>query len=190
MTLAHLDRQLLAARRATEAPDLPDRAWSRLATSIYDEVAPLDERAVNELRLSMLVPPERWVEELAVFQSWTTIAHLNEGDPAIVRAHVMTELYISFVWLWDSLMKPAAAALSTQSCLARLERFLGSGRRGTLRNAVARGRWAPMPDSGGVECWAELTYGYQRVEIGRADLEAWQMLSRGAAIAVLLALTE
>lgn len=191
MNLAHLDSQLVTARRATEAPELPDRVWGCLATTIHEEIAGLEETVTNQLQLSVLIPPDRYVEEITAFQAWMDIAYANAGNPAIVRAQVMTELYVAFVWLRDSLMKPIAAAASDQSAFAVVERFISSGLRRTLRNAVAHGRWCYLPDFSGLECWAEPTQGqpHERFEISQTDLDAWQLLSPGAAIAALLALT-
>lgn len=191
MTLRHLDRQLDSVRFATEAPDLPDPAWEGLATTVHDEIAGLDEAVRNQLRMSMHIPPERYVEELTAFQCWMEIAHANETNPVIVRAQVMTELYVAFVWLRDSVMKPTAAALSEQTTFVTIERFLSSGRRRTFRNAIAHGRWCYLSDFSGLEYWAEPSRGqqHQRLEISNVDLEAWQLLSRGTAIAALIALT-
>lgn len=192
MSLAHLDTQLVEARRATETPELSDHVWQCLATTIREEIASLDETVTSRLRLSVLIPPERYVEELTAFQAWMDIAHANAGNPVIVRAQVMTELYVAFVWLRDSLMKPTATAVSDQSAFATVERFLSSGRRRTLRNAIAHGHWCYLPDFSGLEFWAEPTRGqpHERFEISHTDLGAWQLLSRGAAIAVLLALID
>ena len=191
MKLTHLDNQLLAARASTEAPDLPDRVWDCLATTINDEIAGLDETSANQLRLSLLIPPERYLEELTAFQTWMDIARANADNPVIVRAQVMTQLYVAFVWLRDSVMKPAAAAVSDQTAFATIERFLSSGHRRMLRNAIAHGRWCYLPDFKGLECWAEPTRHrpHQHFRISHTDLEAWQLLSRGTAIAALLALT-
>ncbi len=139
----------------------------------------------------MLIPPERYVEELTAFQAWMDLAHANAGDPVIVRAQVMTNLYVGFVWLRDSLVRPAAAVMPKPSTLATIEKFLVSGRRRMLRNAIAHGRWCYLPNFSGLECWAEPSRGqaHERFEISDADLDAWQLLSRGTAIAALLALT-
>lgn len=143
------------------------------------------------MRTSILIPPERYIEELTAFQVWMDIAHANNRNPVIVRAQVMTELYVAFVWLRDSLMRPAAAVLPPGATLAEVERFLASGRRRALRNAIAHGRWCYLPDFGGLEYWAEPSRGkqHERFEISQTDLDAWQLLSRGVAIGVLIALT-
>lgn len=192
MALEHLDRQLHMVRSAAEVPDLRDAVWERLATTIHDEVAHLDEATANQLRMSVLVPPERYVEELTAFQAWMDLARANNSKPVIVRAQVMTELYVAFVWLRDSLMKPIANALPREAAFAVVERFLRSGRRRTLRNAVAHGRWCYLHDFSGLEYWAEPSRGepHQRFEVSQSELEAWQLLSRGSTIAALLALTE
>lgn len=191
VNLGRLDDQLVTAQVATETPELADRVWGCLATTIYNEITGLDEAVANQLRLSVLIPPERYVEELTAFQAWMDIAHANADNPVIVRAQVMTELYVAFVWLRDSLMKPAAAAVSDQTAFATVEQFLSSGRRRTLRNAIAHGRWCYLPDFSGLECWAEPTRGQQHepFQVTQADLNSWQTLSRWAAIAALLALT-
>jgi hypothetical protein len=43
-----------------------------------------------------------------------------------------------------------------------------------------------------LECWSEPSRGqpHERFEVSDVDLQAWQMLSRGSAIAMLLALTD
>jgi hypothetical protein len=190
-TLAHLDSQLRAARFATEVPKLSDQVWNSLATTIHDEIAGLDEATTNQLRVAALIPPERYLEEVLAFQAWMDMAHANRSNPVMVRAQVMTELYVAFVWLRDSLMKPIAAALSDGTAFARVERFLASSHRRTLRNAIAHGRWCYLSDFSGLECWAAPARGqpHQRFEVSQADLDAWQLLSRGTAIAALLALT-
>ena len=92
MNLTDLDNQLVEAQRATEAPELSDSVWHCLATTIHDEIAGLGEAVTNQLRLSVLIPPVRYVEELTAFQAWMDIAHANADNPVIVRAQVMTEL--------------------------------------------------------------------------------------------------
>ncbi len=192
MTLARLDRQLLEVRLGTESPNLSEQAWAHLATTIHGEVGALDEATTNRLRASLLIPPERYVEELTAFQAWMDLAHANASNAVLVRAQVMTELYVAFVWLRDSVMRTTAEVIPANSVFATVERFLSSDRRRLLRNAVAHGRWCYLAGFDGLEFWSEPAPGqpHQRFEISQVDLGAWQLLSRGAAIAVLLALTE
>lgn len=157
--LEHLDRQLLAVRSGTDVPLIPADRWSRVAITIHGEVAGLDETVLKRLRAALLVAPERYAEEMAAFEQWGKVALACSANPFVVRARVMTELYVAFVWLKDSLLRPTAKAVSDQSTLATVERFLSSGRRRMLRNAVAHGRWCYLPDFKGLEGWAEPSYG-------------------------------
>jgi len=190
--LSHLDRQLVDALTGADSPSVPAALRGSLASSIHREIASLDEATTNQLRQALLVPPERFVEEMSAFQAWMDIAHANSGNPIIVRAQVMTELYVAFVWLRDSVLGPAREAVGDRAVLGAVEHFLRTGDRRMLRNEVAHGRWCYLPDFGGLECWAEPQRGrpHERFEVNSADLARWQLLSRGTAIAVLLALTD
>lgn len=192
MSFAHLDQQLSAIRSADDVPDFADDAWDCLATTVHNEVVALGETVHNQIRISLLIPPERYVEELTAFQAWMDVARANAANPAIIRAQVMTELYVAFVWLRDSLMKPVAACAPEDSVVGIVHRFLSTDRRRLLRNAIAHGRWCYLPDFTGLECWAEPSRGerHQRFEIAQTELDAWQLLARGTAIATLLALTD
>jgi hypothetical protein len=118
------------------------------------------------------------------------IAHRNHNNPAVVRAQIMTELYVAFVWLRDSIFKPLAQRMPKDTVFVAIEYFLSSGRLRPLRNAVAHGRWCYLADFSGLEYWAEPSRGqpHERFEVTNEDLNAWQLLSRGTAIAILLAL--
>ena len=191
MTYVNLDRELALARQAHQHPELADDVWRSLATTIHSEIAALDESTINRLRQTIMLPPERYVEELTAFQAWTEIAQSHKDNPVVVRARVMTELYVAFVWLRDSVVKPTAATLAPGSALRCVEQFLSNGQRRHLRNAIAHGRWCYLPDFTGLEYWAEPSRGqpHERYEIANSELGAWQVLSRGTAIAVLLSLT-
>ncbi len=179
-------------RRLEDAPDLPNGTWDHLATTVHDEVAALGEEVHNQLRMSFLIPPERYAEELSAFQGWMDIAHANASNPAVVRAQVMTQLYVAFVWLRDSLMTPIAERAPEGAAVAIVHRFLTTDRRRLLRNAVAHGRWCYLPDFSGLEFWAEPSPGeaHRRFEILQRDLDGWQLLARGTALAALVALTD
>lgn len=189
--LRHIDRQVEAVRTARDAPTLGEAAWSRVATDIHGSVVSLDSSAKDDLREALMVSPDRYVEELLAFQGWIEIARQNRDNPSVVRAQVMTELYVSFVWLKDSVMKPASEVLLGGTFDA-VETFLRTGQRRLLRNAIAHGRWCYLPDFSGLEYWAEPSrhQPHERFEIDQRELGLWRVLSQGTAIAVLLGLTE
>ncbi len=187
--LPHLDAQLRDARNASEFPDIIEPTWERVATTIYREIAALDEPTIIRLRNTILIPPERYLEEMQAFQSWMAIAHSNSDNPAIVRAQVMTELYVAFVWLRDSMLHPINDALNSKTCtFSIVHRFLSTGVRRRQRNAIAHGRWSYQPDFNGLDCWDGRPP--RHFTVTSADVGAWQLLSRGTAIAATLALTD
>jgi hypothetical protein len=187
--LTVLDAQISEARHASEIPDLAEHMWGRIATTVRTEISALDEPTINQLRNTLRIPPERYREELEAFQAWMAIAHSNADNPVIVRAQVMTELYVAFVWLRDSVIQPVDDALASEtSIFSIVHRFLSSGRRRRLRNAIAHGRWCYQPDFDGLDCWDGKPP--EHFAVSSADLHAWQTLSRGTAIATILALTE
>ncbi len=192
MNLDDLDGQMKSAGAANEAPNLSEAECSLIATSIHNEIVGLGETTIRQLRSDVLISPERYVEELKAFQEWMELAHANRTIPAIVRAQVMTELYVAFVWLRDSLMSPIAAVLPEGSVFFRVDKFLRSGARRSLRNAIAHGNWCYLPDFSGLEYWDGPPRGnsHQRFELDNAELDRWQLLSRGSAIAALLAFNE
>lgn len=77
MAFAHLNQQLSAVRSADDIPDLADDVWDCLATTIHNEVVALGEAVHNQIRVSLLIPPERYVEELGAFQAWMDLARAN-----------------------------------------------------------------------------------------------------------------
>ncbi len=186
--LPHLDGQILGVRDELHGLSLPEQAWSVVASAIHEEVAGLGEEVINRLRVRLAIPPESYLDELSAFQAWMDIAHSNAANPVIVRAQVMTELYVAFVWLRDSLMDPLSEVISPSGVARSAIDFLRTGDRRRLRNAVAHGRWCYLSDFSGLECWDGRPP--TRFNIGSDELEAWQLLSRGLSIAVLLAMTD
>lgn len=124
---------------------------------------------------------------MTAFQSWMDLANANAPNPIVARAQVITQLYVSFVWLRDSLMTPVQSMLPGSTVAAAVE-FLSSAERRHLRNAVAHGRWTYLSDFSGLEYWDGLPL--RRLIVLANDLGAWQMLSRATSIAILLALTD
>lgn len=191
VSLSHIDAQMLSARTAGEAPHLSEGAWPHLASEIRASVASLGEPGANRIRAALAQSPEDYATELSAFQGWIEFASSFPDNATVVRARVMTELYVSFVVLRD-LLSTAGSAMPVGSPLAEVDRFLASGRREELRRAVASGRWGYRPDFTGLRIWrgGDGSESGDDWDVSQVDLHAWQTLSRGAAIAILAALTE
>lgn len=184
--LPQLDLQILAVRELLQDLGVPESSWSALASKVYGEVAGLGTVVVNRLRIELAIPPEDYLEELQAFQAWMDIAHSNSANPVIVRAQVMTQLYVAFVWLRDSLMEPLSEVAAPDGVVTSVIDFLRTDDRRRLRNAVAHGRWRYLQDFSGLECWDGRPLASFIVDA--EELEAWQLLSRSLQIAVLLAI--
>lgn len=187
--LPFIDRQISEVRSDLQDLRVPLETWEHVASSIHDEVARLDERDVFLLKARLMVAPEDYLLEMAAFQAWMDIAHQNSTNPVVVRAQVMTQLYVGFVWLRDSLLAPVSGVVPAGCVSQHAIEFLSSGDRRRLRNAVAHGRWRYQQDFRSLECWDGQPTP-TRFNVQADEFKAWQLLSRGVSIAVLLALTE
>jgi len=185
--LPHLDGQILKEQDRFRGIGLTDEIWGTVASSIHAEIVDLGEVVHNRVRVSKAISPEEYLSEMWAFQKWMDIARENAENPVVVRAQVMTELYVSFVWLRDSLMLSISDEVQPASIVAKVLEFLRTGERRRLRNAIAHGRWRYLADFSGLECWDGRPS--VRFDVGSGDLGAWQMLSRGTSISILLALT-
>lgn len=186
--LRQLDEQILEVRAQLQDLSLSEERWTLVASSIHDEVGGLGAVVVNRLRNELVISPEDYLDELMAFQAWMDIAHANSENPVIVRAQVMTQLYVAFVWLRDSLMEPLSAVVTPDGAAGRVIDFLRTDDRRRLRNAVAHGRWRYLQDFNGLECWDGQPPA--RFDIQAEQLGAWQLLSRASQIAVLLAIAD
>ena len=184
--LAYLDEQVARVERALVGAHIPAAAIGSIPSTIYAEVRSLDESTHSRIRHDIAIPPEAYLEEMSAFQSWMDLARDARSNPVIVRAQIMTQLYVAFLWLRDSLMTPVGSALPGTTTAAIVQ-FLCTDDRRRLRNSVAHGRWRYLPDFSGLECWDGRPP--TMFTITSADLGAWQLVSRASTTAVLLALT-
>lgn len=182
--LPYLDAQVDGCRRWLRLEFGRD-VERRVPSTVYAEVYALSEADHNRLRAEISIPPERYLDEMTAFQAWMELASGNETNPVVVRAQVITELYVGFVWLRDALLTPLAAAIPA-STTALVVDYLSTDDRRHLRNAVSHGRWTYLPDFSGLEYWDGKPL--ERSEVSSETLGAWQTLSRATSIAALLAL--
>ncbi len=188
LNLFYLDEQVAAIEGILDCGAIPAEVRGAIATSIFNEVQSLRTETRNALRNNILISPETYIEEMQSFQRWMDFAHTEKANPFIVCAQVMTQLYVAFVWLRDSLMDPVGHALPG-STTAEIVLFLRSNERRRLRNAFAHGTWKYLQDFSGLECW-DGRPAPTKFTVSAADLNAWQTLSRASTIAVLLALQD
>jgi hypothetical protein len=164
-----------------------------LASTIEHEVTALSPDAKQRVRYASLIPLEARLEELRAFQAWMDLAHRSEAaDPAIVRAQVVIELYICFVYLGEACFKVLNKELPGSSATKKCCKFLSENPVRALRNAVAHSNWQYLPDFSGLEFWAKKgadpTEEPSRFVVLQRELNFWQALARCTAYASYLAL--
>jgi hypothetical protein len=152
----------------------------------------LSSESKDRVRAASLVPLEGRLEELVAFQKWMDLNHGLRPHPAVVRAQVITELYICFVYLGEAcfgvVRKEPPAGSATKKCC----KFLTENPVRALRNAVAHSNWNYLPDFSGLEFWAkkggDLNEQPSKFVVLQDDLAYWQALARCTAYASYLSL--
>jgi hypothetical protein len=163
-----------------------------LASIIEGEVMALSSEAKQRVRAASLIPLEARIEELRAFQSWMDLASEAKTNPVMVRAQVVTQIYICFVYLGEACFKVLRKELSGSSTTKKCCKFLTENPVRALRNAVAHSNWQYLPDFSGLEFWAkegtDPAEGPSRFVVLQRELDFWQALARCTAYASYLGL--
>jgi hypothetical protein len=155
---------------------------NHLATSIATECAALSPDAVAEIREQDPVGLDTRLEELVAFQRFMDLVGSIPGQPLIVRAQVITQNYLCFVYLGDScfkvLQKHAPSGSTTRKCC----RFLTDNPVRAFRNALAHANWQYNEDFSGLRFWArkgsEPNDPLIEFAVSQLELGFWQALAR------------
>ena len=166
---------------------------NQLATTITKEVASLSEDAKEQVRAASQIPLKIRIEELKAFQGWMDLVHVtSDPDPVVVRAQVVYQNYICFVYLGESCFNVLKKELPPGSATKKCCKFLTDNSVRAFRNALAHANWRYLPDFSGLEYWAhksaETTGPMVRFEVSQQDLSFWQALARCTAYASFLTL--
>jgi hypothetical protein len=166
---------------------------NQLATTITQEVAALSDEAKQRAREASQIPLKTRIEELVAFQGWMDLVHATpEPHPVIVRAQVVYQNYISFVYLGESCFNVLKSELPSRSTAKKCCKFLTDNPVRAFRNALAHANWRYLADFSGLEYWArkgaEPTEPIVRFEVSQQDLSFWQALARCTAYASFLTL--
>lgn len=165
---------------------------THLATSIAKEVRGLSDETKLKLRESSIIPIKDRIDEIVAFQSWMDLVRTLPHHPAIIRAQVITQNYICFVYLGESLFKSLKSAIIIGSTTKKCCKFMLDNPVRAFRNAIAHSNWRYKDDFSGIEFWARkgedqnepMTY----FEVTQQELDFWQSLARCTAYAALSSL--
>jgi hypothetical protein len=189
MTWIRLDEQMAAwSAKLVSEVRIPEDDSRKLATKIASEVRFLSIGAKAEIAGASPVPVRDRLQELQAFQGWMdTVAKTGNVSPVIVRAQVITQNYICFVYLPESCFRILSKSLPSGSVGRKCAKFLSDGRVRAFRNAVAHANWCYRKDFQAIKYWArksvELDEPLSEFEVQQEELAFWQALSRCVAYA-------
>lgn len=188
MTWKVLDEQLSRwSDRLMRDLKLAEQETGKIATNISSELRFLPEAAKKEIMAASPVPIIDRVQELQAFQGWMdTVSHLPHS-PHIVRAQVLTQNYICFLYLPESCFKALSKNTPPGSVTRKCARFLTNNPIRAFRNAIAHANWTYRKDFAAIVYWARKGDApdepMQEFEVVQEELSFWQALSRCVAYA-------
>ena len=163
----------------------------QLASTIEREVMTLSLEAKQRVIDASLIPLEARLDELQAFQMWMDLVReFEKPNAALIRAQVVTQLYISFVYLGEACFTVLKKELPVGSTTRKCCNFLTENPVRALRNAVAHSNWQYLSDFSGLEFWAKKGSDPNEKSIKfvvlQQELDFWQALARCTAYASYL----
>jgi hypothetical protein len=186
--MKYLDEQMMAwSKRLIAELKIKEEDTQKLATTIASEVRWLSMKAKREIIEASPVDIKHRYEELLAFQNWTDIVHRSEKHPAVVRAQVIVQNYICFVYLNESCFNILRKHLPSGSASKKCCNFLVDNPVRSFRNAIAHSNWCYKDDFSGVRYWArkgaDPDEPLNEFEVNQDDLSFWQAIARCTAYA-------
>ncbi len=188
MAWQNLDQQMArwSARLVLELK-ITEVESQKLATNIASEVRFLPKDAKDSIAAASPVPLADRLQELQAFQGWMDTAHRLPKSPFIVRAQVITQNYICFVYLPEACFRILSKVAPIGSVTRRCSQYLSDNPVRAFRNSIAHANWTYRDDFGAVVYWArkgsDPTEPMHRFEVEQEELSYWQELSRCVAYA-------
>lgn len=181
--MKHLDVQMQRfAPRLRDDLGISSEASNQLASAIAAEVASLPASARLEARASTPVDLGQRLDELVSFQAFMQQVHGSPASPPLVRAQVVVQNYVCFVYLGESCFKVLGKLLPSTSAGRACCRFLTDNPVRAFRNALAHGNWRYAPGFGGLTYWArkgsDQAEPLSQFEVTQHELDFWQALAR------------
>jgi hypothetical protein len=178
-----LDKQIARFKdKLVDEIKIPSEYCDCLASTIENEINNLDVEKKKKLIDSNPIDLKTRIEELQAFQKMMDTFNQMKPKPEIVRAQVITQNYICFVYLKDSLFELLRKTMPSNSITKKCCKFLLNNPVRAFRNSIAHGNWKYKNDFSGLEFWAFKgppdDYGMDKWEVNQSDLDFWQTLSR------------
>ena len=189
MSWLHLDKQLARfSDRLVSDVRIEKEEAKKIATLIAGETRFLPPEIKSAISDASPVSILNRRVELEAFQRWSELA-AETRDPAVVRAHVLTQNYICFVYLPESCFSILYKNMPSGSLTRRCSNYLTSSRVRSFRNAIAHANWSYRDDFEAIEFWARkgsvLSESLSKFEVDNDELQFWQALSKCVAYTVI-----
>jgi hypothetical protein len=157
-------------------------ASNHLATAIAEECEALQPDALAEIREQDGVGFHARLQELTAFQHFMDLAHSILPHPSVVRAQVITQNYVCFVYLGESCFRILQRHMPSASTTRKCCRFLTDNPIRAFRNALAHANWRYNDDFTGLHFWArkgsDPNEPIADFEVSQLELGFWQALAR------------
>jgi hypothetical protein len=186
--MKHLDIQMRAwSKRLISDLAINEEESQKLATTIASEVRWLPMEAKDKIINASPVDIKYRYEELLAFQGFMDIVHKSEKHPSIVRAQVIVQNYICFVYLNENCFNVLRKHVSNGSACKKCCNFLVNNPVRAFRNAIAHSNWCYKSDFSGIRYWARKGSNpdepLNEFEVGQDELSFWQAVARCTAYA-------
>lgn len=176
--------------RITRDLKLDAQCAQHLATTIRREVQALPEQDRKLLYVQEGVTVRDRLDELIAFQGFMDLVHSLPTDSRLIRAQVLAQNYVCFVYLGESCFMTLRRVSPAGSAIRRCSEFLTQNPVRAFRNAVAHALWRYRDDFSGLEFWARKGSDRDeptiRWEVSQEDLMFWQAIARCTAYATFL----
>jgi len=190
MTWNRLDEQMAQwSRKLVLEVKISEDHATKLATHVASDVRFLPRDVKSEIANASPVGVQDRLQEMIAFQGWMDIVSQIQPSPFVVRAQVITQNYICFVYLPESCFRILAKKAPHGTVARQCAKFLTDDRIRALRNAIAHANWTYRPDFGAITYWArrgaDPAEPLLNFEVTQQELAFWQALSRTVAYATL-----
>jgi hypothetical protein len=158
----------------------------KVATLCAADVRFLPVEAKRQIIEASEIPVSARYEELLAFQLWSDLIRKSAKPPPVVRAQVIVQNYVCFLYLKDACFEAIAKHAAEASVVARCARYLCRGAVRDFRNAFAHANWCYNTDFTGLKCWVNRNAfkpqeGRREFEVSQSEIDFWQTLSRAVA---------
>lgn len=184
-----LDAQVAEfAAEIKDALGLDGEVVRRLITTVGAELRFLPPDAKTEILAATPVDISARLAEVVAFQSFMDqIRATRSPHPATIRAQVVYQNYVCFIYLGESLFRVLAKSAPSGSVSRKCARFLTDNPVRAFRNSLAHSNWKYREDFTGLVFWARTgtdpAEPMSEFQVVQRTLNLWQTMSRGIAYA-------